>query len=98
MYNDDYVIDRVVLSIQARKQLLVVPAHVALKLAAWVEAVETTGLESVRKVSGYHDEPLKGKRRGQRSIRLSLAYRAIYTIRNDHMEFVSVDEVSKHDY
>lgn len=75
-----------------------VPAHVALELAAWVEAVETTGLESIRRVSGYHDEPLKGKRRGQRSIRLSLAYRAIYTIRNDQMEFVSVEEVSKHDY
>lgn len=69
-----------------------------MKLAGWVEAVETTGLESVRKLSGYHDEPLKGNRKGQRSIRLSLAYRAIYTIRNEQLEFVSVEEVSKHDY
>ncbi len=74
------------------------PQHVAMKLAGWVEAVETTGLESVRKLSGYHDEPLKGNRKGQRSIRLSLAYRAIYTIRNEQLEFVSVEEVSKHDY
>jgi proteic killer suppression protein len=92
------MINRVVLSIRARKQLLAVPAHVALKLAAWVESVETTGLESVRRVPGYHDEPLKGNRRGQRSIRLSLAYRAMYVIRNEQMEFVSVEEVSKHDY
>jgi len=69
-----------------------------MKLAAWVESVETTGLESVRQVPGYHDEPLKGNRRGQRSIRLSLAYRAIYIIRNEQMEFVSVEEVNKHDY
>lgn len=29
---------------------------------------------------------------------LSLAYRAIYVIRNEQMEFVSVEKVSKHDY
>jgi hypothetical protein len=29
---------------------------------------------------------------------LSLAYRAIYVIRNEQLEFVSVEEVSKHDY
>jgi toxin HigB-1 len=92
------VIRKVVLSTRTRKQLRAVLNHVALKLAAWVEAVETTGLESVRKVPGYHDEPLKGDRHGQRSVRLSLAYRAIYMICNDHMEFVSVEEVSKHDY
>lgn len=50
------------------------------KLADWALAVETYGLEEVRKVPGYHDEPLKGKRAGQRSIRLSRAYRAIYII------------------
>lgn len=98
MYNTKEVINRVVLSPRARKQILSVPPHVALKLAAWVEAVETTGLETVRKVPGFHDEPLKGNRRGQRSIRLSLAYRAIYSIRHEQLEFVSVEEVSKHDY
>jgi len=34
----------------------------------------------------------------RRSVRLSLAYRAMYVIRNEQMEFVSVEEVSKHDY
>lgn len=47
---------------------------------------------------GYHDEPLKGRRAGQRSIRLSRAYRAIYEIRVDDVTFVSVEEVNKHDY
>ena len=98
VYTRCEVITRVVLSTRAKKQILSVPQHVALKLAAWVEAVETTGLETVRRVPGYHDEPLKGNRRGQRSIRLSLAYRAIYVIRDEQLEFVSVEEVSKHDY
>ncbi len=88
----------VVLSARARKHLRFVPAFIATKLAAWVEAVEAEGLETVRKAPGYHDEPLKGPRAGQRSIRLSRAYRAIYEIRAGEVEFVSVEEVNKHDY
>jgi len=57
------------------------------------------GLEQTRKQPGFHDEPLKGRRKGQRSIRLSRAYRAVYEIRRDgSVEFISVEEVSKHDY
>ena len=67
-------------------------------LMIWVTAVEHDGLEEVRKVPGYHDEPLKGGRMGQRSIPLSRAYRAIYEIKGDTAEFVSVEEVSKHKY
>ena len=66
---------------------------------AWVEAVEAQGLEEVRKIPGFHDEPLRGQRRGQRSIRLSRAYRAIYRILEDGaLEFISVEEVTKHEY
>ena len=87
---------------RAQKDLEKVPRHVAVKLGAWVADVEVRGLEAVRKVPGYHDEPLKGKRAGQRSIRLSRAYRAIYVIEKviekDEVETVSIEEVSKHDY
>ena len=92
------VIRSVVIAEPAQKQLRKVPWHVAEKLADWTLAVEAYGLEQVRKVPGYHDEPLKGKRAGQRSIRLSRAYRAIYAIVRDAIEFVSVEEVHKHDY
>ena len=48
---------------------------------------------------GYHDEPLRGDREGQRSIRLSRGYRAIYTVDDGGVpEVVTVEEVSKHDY
>ncbi len=63
-----------------------------------VAAVELDGLEAGRSVRGYHDEALKGKRSGQRSIRLSLSYRAIYEIKRSTIEFVSIEEVSKHRY
>ena len=83
----------------ARKSLQRVPDRILDKLETWVRAVERDGLETVRKTPGYHDEPLHGVRKGQRSIRLSRSYRAIYVIRDDAaVEFVSVEEVSKHEY
>ena len=74
------------------------PNHVVSKLRAWVDLVENEGLEEARKIKGFHDEPLKGKRLGQRSIRLSKAYRAIYVIERENIEFVLVEEVNKHEY
>ena len=92
------MIRRVEITRLAAKQLGKVPRHIVNNLMLWVTAVEHDGLEAVRKVPGYHDEPLKGDRFGQRWIRLSRAYRAIYEIKGDTAEFVSVEEVGKHDY
>jgi len=93
------VITTVVVGNRAQKQLARMPTRIAEKLMAWVEAVTGDGLEEVRKLPGYHDEPLKGDRLGQRSIRLSIHYRAIYEIKSaGRVEFVSIEEVSKHGY
>jgi proteic killer suppression protein len=75
------------------------PCHITRKFRAWVDDVGHQGLMEVRKIPGYHDEPLKGKRKGQRSIRLSREYRAIYTIENDDtITFIEIREVNKHEY
>ncbi len=75
------------------------PKHVVSKLLAWIDAVRHHGLGQVRKIPGFHDEPLKGNRKGQRSIRLSKSYRAIYIISSrGEMELVEIIEVNKHDY
>lgn len=93
------MVSRVVLSRRVQKDLQRLPRHIARNLLGWVESVEHDGLEEVRKVPGYHDEPLHGIRAGQRSIRLSRAYRAIYVVRSSgEVEFVRVEEVSKHEY
>ena len=95
------MIYKVVLSKLVKKQLKAwsFPQHVVSKLKGWVDNVESKGLEEVRKIPGYHDEPLKGDREGQRSIRLTKAYRAIYEVKHDGtIEFVEVQEVNKHDY
>ena len=90
---------KVELSRQAEKDLGKVPRYIELKLLSWIEAVETQGLEDVRRIPGYHDEPLKGDRVGQRSIRLSHSYRAIYEVSFDKtVRIVMVLEVTKHAY
>lgn len=86
------------LSKQAVKDLETVPTYVASKLQAWKDGVQTLGLEEMRKRPGFHDEPLKGDRKGQRSIRLSRSYRAIYRIVREQVVFVLVEEVNKHEY
>ena len=89
----------VVIAGPARKQLRKVPRHVVSKLMLWVDAVETSGLEQVRRVPGFHDEPVRGPRQGQRSIRLSRSYRAFYVVdEDDAVEFVRIEEVNKHVY
>lgn len=94
-------IKRVSLSKQASKDLKKIPAHIAYKLTLWTKTVEEIGILETRKLKGYHDEPLQGQRKDQRSIRLNKAYRAIYT-EYDHgkveLNYIEIDEVNKHDY
>lgn len=92
------MIRRVEITKLATKQLRKAPAHVARKLNLWARNVESKGLEEVRKAPGYHDEPLKGDRAGQRSIRLNLQWRAIYEIKGTGVQFVSIEEVTPHKY
>ena len=75
-----------------------IPLPIKKKLFTWVAAVEEKGLHEVRKIPGYHDEPLKGDRQGQRSIRLNKQWRAIYKIVSKTIEFVLIEEVTPHDY
>ena len=83
----------------AAKQITRLPRQIQESVYLWQQAVEKLGLPEVMKAKGYHDEPLKGPRRGQRSVRLNRAYRLIYT-QADRGEVivVGVQEVNKHDY
>ncbi len=91
-------IDQVEISSNAKKDIKRVPKYIVVKLLTWVDSVEEYGLAETSKIKGFHDEPLKGKRKGQRSIRLSRSYRAIYIVKKSGIEFVLIEEVNKHDY
>lgn len=81
------------------KQLDRIPEVIVRKFRIWVALVEESGIREVRKLKGFHDEPLKGKRQGQRSVRLNRAYRAIYVEHNSgELELIEVLEVNKHEY
>lgn len=84
---------------KVEKQLKKLPNFIVIKLLEWAKSVELKGLREVRKIPGYHDEPLKGNRQGQRSIRLSKGYRAIYIEESDgKINLVIIEEVNKHEY
>jgi len=81
------------------KDLARLPEFIRQKFRAWVVAVEQDGMPAVRQLKGFHDEPLRGIRAGQRSIRLSRAYRVIYTEQKDgQIRLAQVIEVNKHEY
>lgn len=56
------------------------PQQVKEKFLKWSDEVEKKGLEEVKKIPGYHDEPLKGIP-GRHSARLSDGYRVCYDSR-----------------
>lgn len=85
-------------AISVKKNFHKIPLQIKKKLFTWVAAVEKRGLNEIKKIPGYHDEPLKGNRQGQRSIRLNKQWRAIYRVINNKVEFVLIEEVMPHDY
>lgn len=90
---------RVIISPRAQKGLERVPRYIEEKLMEWIDLVEEEGIWEARKIKSYHDEPLKGKRSGQRSIRLNRAYRGIYKEQDQTIVLeLLVIEVSKHEY
>lgn len=83
----------------AEKQLRKLPKQIIAAYHAWVKTVELEGLRVTRSFPGYHDEPLKGDRKGQRSVRLSKAYRVIYEeTESGNLILIGVQEVNKHEY
>ena len=96
---------KIIFQRQVQKALKKLPVHIIKNLQKWAIQVEELGIEEIRKIPGYHDEPLRGDRKGQRSVRLSRSYRTFHieyvevdTTRQEIIDIVSVEEVSKHEY
>lgn len=73
------------------------PLDVIKKYELWKDIVFRHGPEKLREFPGFHDEKLKGVRKGQRSSRLHIQYRVIYTVKRDVIT-VFVLEITPHDY
>lgn len=93
------MITEVKITKSALKDLRRTPSYLQEKFRAWLVAVNKAGIEETKKRPGWHDEPLLGERKGQRSIRLNKQWRAIYIIKNNGtIEFIEVTEVMPHEY
>jgi mRNA-degrading endonuclease RelE of RelBE toxin-antitoxin system len=93
------MVNTVVITRAAQKDLRRVSAQIRASFARWVALVETSGIMAARAIPGYNDEALEGKRKHQRSVRLSQGYRAIYVTKKDGaITFISVEEITNHEY
>ncbi len=73
------------------------PKAVVKKYELWKEIVYRHGPEKLREFPGFHDEKLSGNLAGQRSSRLSLQYRVIYTVEREIVT-VYVLAITPHEY
>jgi proteic killer suppression protein len=90
---------QVVLSKFAQKQIRRLPHPIQIAMQYWQDLIESEGIEVMRRIPGYHDEPLEGQRKGQRSSRLNRSYRVIYReLDSDEVAVIAVLEVNKHVY
>ena len=74
-----------------------IPLAVVKKYELWKSIVFRHGPNKLREFPGFHDEKLKGDRTGQRSSRLGLQYRVIYTI-DGEVVTAFVLEITSHKY
>lgn len=73
------------------------PDWILKEYETWKDLVHRHGPEILRLYPGYHDEQLKGPRRGQRSSRLNQQYRVIYIVDRPVIT-VYVLELTPHKY
>ena len=73
------------------------PINVVKKYELWKNIIFRHGPEKLKEFPGFHDEKLQGVRKGQRSSRLSLHYRVVYTVERNIVT-VFVLEITTHDY
>ena len=74
-----------------------IPPQVVKKYELWKNIVFRHGPEKLKEFPGFHDEPLKGDRDVQRSSRLNLQYRIIYSVEREIVT-VFVLDITPHKY
>ncbi len=73
------------------------PLQVVKKYELWKDIVFRHGPDKLREFLGFYDEKLKGEFEGQRSSRLNIQYRVIYSIEKEIFSFYVID-ITPHKY
>ena len=80
-----------------QKECRKIPHQVLAKYELWKDLVFRHGPDILLKIPGFNDEKLVGDRIGQRSSRLNIKYRVIYTIKREIIT-VEIIEITPHKY
>ena len=73
------------------------PEHIVKKYELWKSIIFCHGPDKLKEFSGFHDEALKGARKGGRSSRLSLQYRVIYSVERNIVTVYVLEITPHHD-
>ncbi len=73
------------------------PLQAVKKYELWKDIVFRHGPGKLREFPGFHDEKLKGALEGQRSSRLKIQYRVIYSVEKDIITVYVID-ITPHKY
>lgn len=73
------------------------PLDVVKKYELWKDIVYRHGPDKLREFTGFHDEKLKGELEGNRSSRLTIQYRVIYSIEKEIVSVYVID-ITPHKY
>ena len=73
------------------------PLQVVKKYELWKSIVFRHSPDKLKEFPGFHDEKLKGDREGQRSSRLNIQYRIIYSIEKEVVTIYVID-ITPHEY
>jgi len=74
-----------------------IPVEILKRYEKWKDIVTVSGPEGLRLIKGFHDEALRGDRKGHRSSRLGLQWRILYRIEKSKL-YVLVVDINAHDY
>ena len=61
------------------------------------EIFKKIGIYESRSIKGFHDEPLRGDRSGQRSVRLNHKYRLFYILTEGKIQIITIIEINNHE-
>ena len=73
------------------------PLQVVKKYELWKNIVFRHGPDKLREFPGFHDEILKGEYEGQRSSRLNIQYRVMYSVEKELISVYVID-ITPHKY
>lgn len=74
-----------------------IPKEILKKYEVWKQIVYHSGVDGLKEIKGFNDEPLKGNWKGHRSSRLNNKYRVIYKEEKGLLKIYVLD-VNSHDY